>query len=98
MPKTEDPTDARSLIPERPSLKSLTEAAAGCRGCGLFRNATQTVFGEGSPTAEVMFIGEQPGDQEDRRGHPFVGPAGRELDRAWRKRGSIGHTSTSRTW
>ena len=87
MPKTEDPTDARSLIPERPSLKSLTEAAAGCRGCGLFRNATQTVFGEGSPTAEVMFIGEQPGDQEDRRGHPFVGPAGRELDRALEEAG-----------
>ncbi len=83
----EDPTDARSLIPDRPSLPRLTEAAAGCHGCGLYRNATQTVFGEGSSTAEVMFIGEQPGDQEDLKGQPFVGPAGRELDRALEEAG-----------
>ncbi|HEV8571535.1 MAG TPA: UdgX family uracil-DNA binding protein [Actinomycetota bacterium] len=87
MPKTEDPTDARSLIPARPSLAGLREAAAGCRGCGLYRNATQTVFGEGLTRAEVMLVGEQPGDQEDRRGTPFVGPAGRELDRALEEAG-----------
>ncbi|HEV8682130.1 MAG TPA: UdgX family uracil-DNA binding protein [Actinomycetota bacterium] len=79
---TEDATDARSLIPDRPTLGRLRDAAAGCRGCGLYRGATQTVFGEGLTKAEVMLVGEQPGDQEDRRGKPFVGPAGRELDRA----------------
>jgi DNA polymerase len=87
VPKTEDPTDARSLIPARPWLAGLREAAAGCRGCGLYRNATQTVFGEGLTRAEVMLVGEQPGDQEDRRGTPFVGPAGRELDRALEEAG-----------
>jgi uracil-DNA glycosylase family protein len=79
---TEDATDARSLIPDRRTLSRLRDAAAGCRGCGLYRGATQTVFGEGLTKAEVMLVGEQPGDQEDRRGKPFVGPAGRELDRA----------------
>jgi uracil-DNA glycosylase len=82
-----DPTDPRSLIPPRPSLSRLREAAAGCRGCDLYRNATQTVFGEGPTGAGVMLIGEQPGDQEDRRGEPFVGPAGRELDRALEEAG-----------
>jgi uracil-DNA glycosylase len=82
-----DPTDPRSLIPDRPSARRLREAAAGCRGCGLYRNATQTVFGEGRARAEVMLVGEQPGDQEDRRGKPFVGPAGRELDRALEEAG-----------
>jgi uracil-DNA glycosylase family protein len=63
-------------------LDALREAAAGCRACDLWHNATQTVFGEGRPTAAVMFIGEQPGDKEDLAGHPFVGPAGRVLDEA----------------
>jgi uracil-DNA glycosylase family protein len=77
-----EPGDARPFIPERPTLERLREAAAGCRGCHLWRRATQTVFGEGLKRSRVMFVGEQPGDQEDRQGRPFVGPAGRELDRA----------------
>ena len=75
-----EPTE--SFLPERRSLTSLRRAAAGFRGCPLFRQATQTVFGEGSSSARVVLIGEQPGDQEDRAGHPFVGPAGKLLDRA----------------
>lgn len=71
---------AAPFVPARPTLPSLRAAAAGCRGCHLWRNATQTVFGEGLRTAEVMLVGEQPGDQEDRQGHPFVGPSGRLLD------------------
>ena len=77
-----EPNDATPFLPERSSLKGLREAAAGCRGCHLWRHATQTVFGEGRKTSRVMFVGEQPGDREDRAGAPFVGPAGRELDRA----------------
>jgi uracil-DNA glycosylase len=73
---------AREFIPERPTLPRLREAAAGCRGCHLYPGATQTVFGEGPETARIMLVGEMPGDREDREGHPFVGPAGRELDRA----------------
>jgi uracil-DNA glycosylase family protein len=68
-----------------PEARSLTEArrmAAGCERCPLYRNATQTVFGEGPAHAQVMFVGEQPGDQEDLQGHPFVGPAGKMFDRA----------------
>ena len=71
---------AADFIPARPTLPKLKEAAAGCRGCHLWVNATQTVFGEGPRTADVMLVGEQPGDQEDRQGHPFVGPSGRLLD------------------
>jgi DNA polymerase len=71
---------AADFIPPNPTLPKLREAAAHCRGCDLWVNATQTVFGEGPPHAEVMFVGEQPGDQEDRVGHPFVGPAGKLLD------------------
>lgn len=63
-------------------LRALAEAAAGCERCPLYRNATQTVFGEGPATAGIMMVGEQPGDQEDRMGRPFVGPAGGVLDRA----------------
>jgi DNA polymerase len=63
-------------------LGALREAAAGCRGCDLWQVGTQTVFGEGAPDAEAMFVGEQPGDQEDKQGHPFVGPAGRVFDEA----------------
>jgi uracil-DNA glycosylase family protein len=77
-----DGIDATELIPERPTLPRLREAAAGCRACGLWRLGTQTVFGAGRPRAHVMLVGEQPGDQEDRAGAPFVGPAGRILDRA----------------
>ena len=68
-------------IPEQPDLPTLGAAARSCRACDLWKPATQTVFGEGSPQAEVMLIGEVPGDQEDRQGKPFVGPAGRLLDR-----------------
>jgi uracil-DNA glycosylase len=64
------------------TLKTLREAARSCKGCDLYKNATQTVFGEGPARANVMFVGEQPGDQEDRQGRPFVGPAGRLLDKA----------------
>jgi uracil-DNA glycosylase len=71
---------AADFIPPKPTLAKLREAAAGCRGCDLWVNATQTVFGEGPKSAEVMLVGEQPGDQEDRAGHPFVGPAGKLLD------------------
>jgi uracil-DNA glycosylase family protein len=76
-----EPNDATPFLPDRHSLKALREAAAGCRGCHLWRHATQTVFGEGAAGARVMLVGEQPGDREDRAGRPFVGPAGRELDR-----------------
>jgi uracil-DNA glycosylase len=75
------------LIPPRPSLKKLRETAAGCKACPLWKTGTQTVFGEGSSKAEVMFVGEQPGDQEDREGKPFVGPAGRLLDKAMEEAG-----------
>jgi DNA polymerase len=73
---------ATEYLPASRSLDELREAAKLCHGCDLWRNATQTVFGEGSEDAEVMFVGEQPGDQEDKEGRPFVGPAGRILDRA----------------
>jgi DNA polymerase len=73
---------AAPLVPDRLSLKALREAAAGCTACPLHRNATQTVFGAGLKRAELMLVGEQPGDHEDRRGEPFVGPAGRVLDEA----------------
>jgi DNA polymerase len=69
------------------SLEQAREAAAGCRACHLHENATQTVFGEGSANAEIVFVGEQPGDQEDLAGRPFVGPAGRLLDQALEQAG-----------
>jgi uracil-DNA glycosylase family protein len=71
---------AAPLVPDRASLPKLREAAAGCTACDLYKTGTQTVFGEGTRNAEVMFVGEQPGDQEDLAGKPFVGPAGRLLD------------------
>src|SRR5947208_11113774 len=77
-----EPNDASEFLPERRSLQSLREAAAGCRGCHLWRRATQTVFGEGLKRSRLMMVGEMPGDREDREGKPFVGPAGRELDKA----------------
>ncbi|MFF1304918.1 UdgX family uracil-DNA binding protein [Streptomyces sp. NPDC058307] len=78
----EDAYTAEPFVPERGGLPALRKAAAGCRGCPLHRDATQTVFGTGDPHARVMLVGEQPGDQEDRQGKPFVGPAGKLLDRA----------------
>jgi DNA polymerase len=73
---------AAPLVPERPSLPKLREAAAGCTACPLHETGTQTVFGEGTSKAEVVFVGEQPGDQEDLQGKPFVGPAGKLFDKA----------------
>jgi uracil-DNA glycosylase len=73
---------AAPLVPARPSLPKLREAAAGCTACPLWKTGTQTVFGEGTAAAQVMFVGEQPGDREDIEGRPFVGPAGRLLDNA----------------
>jgi DNA polymerase len=81
------PSAARDLIPDQADLDALRKAAAGCTACDLYRDATQTVFGEGSPDAEVMLVGEQPGDGEDKAGRPFVGPAGRLLDRALEEAG-----------
>jgi len=72
-------TGAEPFVPETTSLMTLSHAAEGCRGCPLWADATQTVFGEGSRTAPLALVGEQPGDQEDRQGAPFVGPAGRVL-------------------
>jgi uracil-DNA glycosylase family protein len=77
-----DNRSAAEFLPENRTLASLSEAAESCEGCDLYQNATQTVFGEGANAAAVMLVGEQPGDIEDRQGHPFVGPAGRMLDKA----------------
>ena len=79
---TREHSSAAEFLPQKRSLESLRAAARSCRGCDLYKNATQTVFGEGPRSAAVMFVGEQPGDIEDRKGHPFVGPAGRLLDKA----------------
>jgi uracil-DNA glycosylase family protein len=78
---------ATPLIPVRPTLKKLREAAAGCKACPLWETGTQTVFGEGSPKADVVFVGEQPGDREDLEGRPFVGPAGKLFDQALEEAG-----------
>jgi DNA polymerase len=75
-------TSAEPFLPARLSLKSLREAAAHCEGCDLYKNATQTVFGKGPRSAPMILLGEVPGDEEDKQGHPFVGPAGRLLDAA----------------
>jgi DNA polymerase len=75
------------LIPKRPTLATVREAAQDCRACDLYKRGTQTVFGEGPKKAEVMMVGEQPGDSEDVSGYPFVGPAGRLLDEALGKAG-----------
>jgi uracil-DNA glycosylase len=77
----------QELIPDHPTLEALRERAAGCQGCGLYRDATQTVFGEGRASAEVVLVGEQPGDVEDQTGRPFAGPAGKLLDRALEEAG-----------
>src|SRR5688500_19636428 len=75
-------TSAADFVPDRTTLSVLREAAAKCRGCDLYRDATQTVFGEGPRGARIVMVGEQPGDKEDLAGRPFVGPAGGLLDRA----------------
>jgi uracil-DNA glycosylase family protein len=77
----------RLFATEYSSLKAARAAAASCRACHLYENATQTVFGEGSPNAEIVLVGEQPGDEEDLKGRPFVGPAGRLLDNALEQAG-----------
>src|SRR5688500_7360505 len=78
---------AAPFVPKTTSLGTLSAAAHSCRGCDLYKTATQVVFGEGPRAARVMFIGEQPGDQEDRTGEPFVGPAGALLDKALEEAG-----------
>jgi uracil-DNA glycosylase len=80
-------TSAAALVPPNASLDDLRRAASGCKACDLWKTGTQTVFGEGLPKAKVMFVGEQPGDYEDRTGRPFVGPAGRLLDQALEEAG-----------
>ncbi len=84
---------AVDYLPERKALPALREAVQGCRGCDLYRNATQAVFGEGARRAEVLFVGEQPGDKEDIAGRPFVGPAGQLFDKALEEAG-IDRTQT----
>ena len=78
---------AAEFVPEKRTLRALEEASQGCRGCDLYKDATQTVFGEGRKGAKLMLVGEHPGDKEDQEGEPFVGPAGRLLDRALEEAG-----------
>jgi uracil-DNA glycosylase family protein len=85
--RTVSDESAAPLVPPRPTLPKLRQAAARCRACDLWERGTQTVFGEGSPRAGVMLVGEQPGDREDLEGRPFVGPAGRILDSSLEKAG-----------
>ena len=92
---------ATGLIPNEPDLEGLREAAAECTACPLYRNATQTVFGEGPDRAVIMFVGEQPGDYEDLAGHPFVGPAGKMLDRCIKEApplAPVGSTQLAACW
>jgi uracil-DNA glycosylase family protein len=86
-PKPRPDSPAWDLIPEKPTLPKVRQAAAGCRACELWEKGTQTVFGEGSAGSSLMLVGEQPGDREDVEGHPFVGPAGRLLDTALERAG-----------
>jgi len=79
---TEKPLSAAPFVPDSTSLKTLEAAAEKCRGCDLYKAATQVVFGAGPKRARIVLVGEQPGDQEDRQGEPFVGPAGALLDKA----------------
>ena len=78
---------AAPLFPADPSLESLRESAKGCRACHLWRHATQTVFGEGPQSAQIVFVGEQPGDKEDLQGRPFVGPAGQLFEKSLEEAG-----------
>ena len=82
MPRARATGSAADFLPDERTLPALREAAEDCKGCHLWQVGTQTVFGEGSADAEAMFVGEQPGDQEDKLGRPFVGPAGRLFDEA----------------
>ncbi len=82
MAKRPPTRSAADFIPPKPTLPNLRQAAERCTGCDLYQRATQTVFGEGAVHAKIVFVGEQPGDQEDLQGHPFVGPAGRLLDKS----------------
>src|SRR3954464_4510059 len=75
-------SSAAEFLPDELTLAALEKAASGCRGCPLYKDATQTVFGSGRSSARLMLVGEQPGDKEDKEGEPFVGPAGRLLDKA----------------
>jgi DNA polymerase len=87
MAKKSEFPGAEAFLPTKLSLRTLREAAEGCKGCDLWKKGTQTVFGEGPADATVMFVGEQPGDQEDKAGKPFVGPSGKMLDEVLRKVG-----------
>jgi uracil-DNA glycosylase family protein len=80
-------SSAAEFLPEKRTLGALASAAEGCRGCPLYADATQTVFGQGRAAARLVLVGEQPGDKEDKEGEPFVGPAGRLLDRALEEAG-----------
>jgi len=80
-------SSAAEFLPRGRSLEALARAAEGCRGCPLYEDATQTVFGQGRSSARLLLVGEQPGDKEDKEGEPFVGPAGRLLDRALEEAG-----------
>ena len=80
-------TSAAAFVPDSANLEQLGNAAKACRGCDLYRNATQTVFGEGRAKARVILVGEQPGDEEDQKGRPFIGPAGRLLNKALEEAG-----------
>src|SRR6185503_1045262 len=82
-----NPDSAADLIPNKPTITSVRKAATDCRACDLWKRGTQTVFGEGGGSARLMLVGEQPGDQEDLQGHPFVGPAGNVLQRALEEAG-----------
>jgi len=93
MSKSDPEGSAAEFFPKRKSLKAFREAAADCQACDLWERGTQTVFGEGSRRAEVLFVGEQPGNEEDLTGQPFVGPAGRLLDEALAEAG-IDRTQT----
>jgi DNA polymerase len=86
-PRVKPGTPVPDLLPDRPTLANVSETAKGCRACDLYKTGTQTVFGEGPSRAEVLFVGEQPGDAEDLAGRPFVGPAGKLLDRALEQAG-----------
>src|ERR1700753_3398258 len=86
-PSTESGLSSRDLIPSRPTLATLRAAAKNCKACPLWKTGTQTVFGEGRPNATVVFVGEQPGNDEDLAGKPFVGPAGKLLDKALQEAG-----------
>jgi len=93
MSKSKKEQSAKDFFPERKSLKAFRDAAADCQACDLWERGTQTVFGEGARRAEVFFVGEQPGNEEDLSGKPFVGPAGRLLDEALTEAG-IDRTQT----